>query len=72
MHRVIPPQVHDFALPFEHREICCLLISSAFKGSSDVIETLWCLNHFSQFSVICKLAEAVLCPIIQVIDEDVK
>jgi len=30
------------------------------------------IKHFSQFGVICKLAEGALCPIIQLINEDVK
>ena len=32
---------------------------------------IWCITYSSQFCVICKLAKDVLCPIIQVINEDV-
>lgn len=32
----------------------------------------WCISCSSQFCTFCKLAEGVLCPIIQVIDEDIK
>ncbi|KAK4825521.1 hypothetical protein QYF61_000034 [Mycteria americana] len=34
--------------------------------------TLWCINHSSEFGVISKLAEDTLCPIIHIMNEDVK
>ena len=37
-----------------------------------VIMPTWCISHSSQFSIICKLAEGALCPIIQITDKDVK
>ncbi|KAK4816506.1 hypothetical protein QYF61_017467 [Mycteria americana] len=38
----------------------------------DGSKSVWCINHFSQFCITCKLAESALWPTIQVIQEDIK
>lgn len=55
--------------------LCCLdvhgpsvVISPGFSCPSE-ISSIWCISHYSQFSIICKLAERALCPIIQVISD---
>jgi len=32
--------------------------------------TIWCITHFSQFCVVCLFDEGALCPVIQLINED--
>lgn len=51
-------------------EIVCT--SLAVSGPSGSSSTLWYIIHSSQFCVICKLAEAMLFPIIQFVNEGVK
>lgn len=38
----------------------------------DINITTWCTSCSSQFCIICELAEGALCPIVQVINEDVR
>jgi len=42
-------------------------VQTSLKGST----SFWCLSHFSQLYIICKLAEAALFPFIQATDEDI-
>ena len=67
VHGVVPPQVQDLALAFvELHEVpvspFLQLVEVTLHGST----TLWCISDSSQF-VISKLAEGILCLIIQII-----
>lgn len=65
----VPPQVQDFALPLAQLHEVQV---SPFLQPLDGSTTLWWISHSSQFYVICKLAGGTLCPIIQIVNEDVK
>ena len=63
-----------FAIPFvELHEVPVGSFLQPVKVLLDGSMTLWCRGcHSSQFGVICKHAEGILCTIIQIINEDVK
>lgn len=46
--------------------------STHFSNLLRSLSAICCINHFSQFYIICKLAGSALCCIIQVINKDVK
>ncbi|KAK4810954.1 hypothetical protein QYF61_013362, partial [Mycteria americana] len=73
VHGVIPPLVQDLALPLvELHEIPVSPILQLVKVPLDGSMTLWHISCSSQFGVISKLAGDTLCPIIQIINEDVE
>lgn len=47
-------------------------ISAAFWGPSGWQQTPWHMSHSSQFGASSKHAEGAFCPIVQVINEDIK
>lgn len=49
-----------------------MLLSQTVKVPLNDSTTIWCITHSSKFCFVCKLAEVALCPIVQVITEDVK
>lgn len=70
---VVLPWVQDFALPLiDCHEVPVSPFLQPVKVPLDGSKTLWCIGCSSQFGVISKLAESPLCPIIQMINEDVK
>ncbi|KAK4826285.1 hypothetical protein QYF61_007132 [Mycteria americana] len=70
---LVPPQVQDFALhPVELYEVPVSPFLQPVQVPLDGSTTLWHISHSPQFCVICKRAEGTLCPIIQIINEDVK
>ncbi|KAK4828308.1 hypothetical protein QYF61_025320 [Mycteria americana] len=71
-HEVVPSQVKDFALLVELHEVSISLLLQPVEVPLDGSTTLWHTSCSSQFGVICKLAEGTLCPIIQIINEDVE
>ena len=64
---VIPPQEQDFVLPFDKHVIPVGRALQPVEGGT----TLWGTNHSSWLGIICKLADSVFRPILQVINEDV-
>jgi len=64
-------QVQDLTFPFEFHEVLVCpflqLVNVCLSGSMSI----WYTNYSSQFCIICKLAEGVLCLIVQVISEEV-
>ena len=51
---------------------CQPIFLQPVKVPLDSSMTLWLISHSSPFCVICKLAQGALCPIVQVINEEVK
>ncbi|KAK4811113.1 LOW QUALITY PROTEIN: hypothetical protein QYF61_016399 [Mycteria americana] len=71
VHGIIPPQVQDLALPLvELHEVPP--ISPLVEVPLNVSTTIWYISNYSHFSMICRLAEGSLCPIIQVMNEVIK
>jgi len=73
VHGVVPPQVQDPALALveiHQIPLCPTLqpVQVTLNGST----ACRCIHHSSQFGVISKLAEGILYPFIQVIDEEVE
>ncbi|KAJ7404308.1 hypothetical protein WISP_146129 [Willisornis vidua] len=70
---IVPPKVQGFALlTDEQHEVPVSPILQPGDMSLDGSTSFWCVSDFSQRSVICSLAEAMLCYIIQVINDIVK
>ncbi|GAB0186707.1 ectonucleotide pyrophosphatase/phosphodiesterase family member 3 [Grus japonensis] len=70
---VVPPQVQDFALPLVGlHEVPVNPFLQPVEVPLDGSMTLWHISHSSQFGVISRLAEGTLCPIMQIINEDVE
>jgi len=70
---VIPSQVQGFAFPLLRlHEIPRSPLRQAVKVPLNVSTTLRCIGHSLQFCISCELAKDALCPINQVINEDVK
>ncbi|GAB0181886.1 cAMP-dependent protein kinase inhibitor alpha [Grus japonensis] len=70
---VVPPQAQDFALPLV--ELCEIPVSPFLQPVEvplDGITAFWYIIHSFQFGVICKLAEGTLCPIIQIVNEEIE
>jgi len=68
-HPVVVPHVQDFAFTVvELQEVPVRPFLQPVNGGT----TIWCISHSPQFCNICKLPEDVLCPSMQVINEDVK
>ena len=70
---VVPPEVQDFPRPVVelHDVLVCPFLQPVhipLDGSM----TLWYMSYFSQFCVICQLAEDTLYPIVHLTNEDVK
>ena len=73
VHGVVLPQVQDLAFPLvELQEVPVSLFLPPLPMPLNGSTTACCINHYSQFCIICRLAEGTLCPIVQVIYEDVK
>ena len=73
VHEVIPLQVQDFVFSFDGlHEIPVSPFLQPVEVPLDGSMTLWCISRSSQFCVISKLAHGALCPIIQIINEDVE
>ena len=68
---VTPPLGQDFAFPFELRDFC-LPVSLACRGPSGWQCTHLVCQLLPAFCVVCRLAERVLCSIIQIINEGIK
>ena len=70
---VVPLQVQDFAVLFvELHEIPLSPVLQPVQIPLDGSTATWCISRSSQYCVICKLAEVVLCPIVQVVNKDVR
>ena len=73
LHCGIPSQVQVFTLLIGLHEIPVNIflqpVEISLDGSSSVCHII---SHSSQFGVINKLAEGTVCPIIQVINEDIR
>lgn len=62
-------------LHFRLIELCEILVGLFLQPVKVPLNggtSLWCISQYSQFFIICKLAEGALSPIIQVINGDVK
>lgn len=70
--RLVPLQVQNSELPFVQYEVSFSLPLQPLQVSLAGSTGLWHISHSSQFWVICKLAEGTLCPISQIINEDIK
>jgi len=62
---------------FAGRAHCWLMFNLLFTRtlrsiSVDGSAASWCISHSLQFYVISKLAKGTLCPIIQIINEDIE
>lgn len=73
VHGVVPPQAQDFTLPLAelHEVRVCPFLQPVvvpLNGGT----TVWYISDSSQSCNIHKLAESVLSPVIQVINEEVK
>ncbi|KAK4830289.1 hypothetical protein QYF61_009492 [Mycteria americana] len=69
---VVPSQVQDFALALvELHGAPASPFLQPVKVPLDGRTALWYISHYSQFGVICKLAEGALYLIVQIINEDV-
>ncbi|KAK4806786.1 hypothetical protein QYF61_005582 [Mycteria americana] len=70
---VVPLQGQDFALPLvELHEVPVSPFLQLVEVPLDDSMTLWHISYSSHFCVTSKLAEGTLCPIIQIINEEVK
>lgn len=78
MHGVTPPLGQDFAFPFELHEISvCMFRQPTESPSLPPPPQGWQYTHLvcqqvPEFCVVFRLAESVLCPINQVINEGIK
>ena len=73
VHGFVPPQVQDCALLFvELDEVPVSPFLQPVVVPLDGSTTVGCISHSSQFDVICKLAESILCPVRWIINDDVK
>jgi len=70
---IIPPRGQEFVFPSVelHESPLCPFLQHLEAPLNDST-TIWSIKHSSQFCIICKLAEGVLCPIFQLINEDDK
>lgn len=72
MHGVVPSQVQNFAHPLVVlHEVLVGPFLQPLEVSLDGCMAL-CVGHYSQFGVLCKLAEGGLCLTIHVINENVE
>lgn len=72
MHKAIPTQVQDLVLWFvDLHQICAGPSLQPVEVSLNGSTTVWCLSHSSQVCIVA-LAERAVCPIVQVINGDVK
>ena len=69
---VVTLKVQGFALHVEPDDVPVSLFLWPVEVSQNGNKGFWCISHSSQLCVICKLAKGMLCPIIQITDEDVK
>ena len=70
---IIPPLIQEFTFHLvELLEVPVNPFVQPAEVPLDGSTTLWCISHFSQFCIISELAEGMLCPIIQIVNEDVK
>lgn len=73
LHGVIPLQVQDFAFSFvELHQVSVSPFLNLVKDSLNGSTAMWYIIHSIQFCILCKLAEAALCHIIQIINEDIE
>jgi len=74
VNEVVPPQkVQDFALLLvELHDVPVSLFLQPVKVSLVWSMTLWCISRSFQSCVISKLVEGTLCPIVQIMNKDVK
>ena len=73
VHGVIPLQVQDFAFAFvELHEVPVSLFLQPVEVPLNGSMILWWISCSSQVCIVCKLAKGALCPIVQIINQDVK